>query len=498
MRVDANLKYRYQAMLSYTGVILLLGSLLMFSPLLALIAYPHEAALSKGFIFPALLLAGIGFGVWRGFRPRFPVILTVQEGGVIVILSWIIVCIFSSFPIIIIQKLSFTQSVFDSVSGWTTTGLSVIDVGKASHLILIWRSIMQLAGGAGLAIIMLAAIAGPIGPGLSVAEGRSTQLVPHVRKSAKLVVYIYAGYAVIGIVAYWLAGMSLFDAFNHAFAAISTGGFSTHAESIGYWNSITIEVVTISLMIFGNLNFLTAYLILKGKFRAVYRNGEVRLMVTLIPVSVLILFVLAMKGIYPVLSKGVRIALFETTSALSTTGFSTTTYGNWNSIGFLIIIVLMLIGGGTCSTAGGIKQYRIYILFKSLLWELRRPFLPRTAIVQNYIWQGEEKDYISEKRINQVAMFVFLYISSFIIGSGILAAHGYGLRESFFEFASALGTVGLSVGITQAYSPALVLWTEIFGMFLGRLEFFIVFVSLAKIIRDSLSMLGSSKAAKRA
>lgn len=489
MRVDVNLKQRYRAILSYTGLILLLAGVLMLAPLLTLVAWPYEWVYSEGFIFPAIVLAGIGAGMWRIFRTRNSVVvLTVQEGGVIVLLSWVTVFLFSAMPFMLVQKLNFTQAVFEAISGYTTTGLSVVDVTKASHLILLWRSIMQLAGGAGLAIIMLAAIAGPAGPGLSVAEGRSEQLVPHVRESAKLVMVIYSGYISVGILAYWLAGMDLFDAINHSFPAVSTGGFSTRPESIGHWDSVVIEAVTIPLMILGNLNFLTAYLLLHGKFKAVYRNGEVRLMAVLIPVCVFVLFLLVCRGIYPALDKSVRVAVFETISALTTTGFSTTGYGNWNSIGVLVLTILMIIGGGTCSTAGGIKQYRMYLLLKCLLWEIRRPFLPRTAVVEHYIWQGERKDFISDARIRQVATFVFLYFVTYIIGSGILAAHGYDLKNALFEFASALSTVGLSIGVTTASSPPSVLWTEILGMFLGRLEFFVILVSVGKIVRDSFDM----------
>jgi trk system potassium uptake protein TrkH len=129
------------------------------------------------------------------------------------------------------------------------------------------------------------------------------------------------------------------------------------------------------------------------------------------------------------------------------------------------------------------------VLFKSLVWEIRRPFLPRTAVIENYIWQGERKDYISDQQVRRIATFVFLYLTTYIIGSGIIAMYGYGLKESLFEFASALGTVGLSIGITSASSPPLMLWTEILGMFLGRLEFFVIFVGMGKIIRDFYAML---------
>jgi len=489
LRQKLYLRKRYRAILSYTGAILLMGAGLMLSPLVMLIFWPHEWRLAlPGFILPSLALGLPGAILWKLLRGKDPVVLTVQEGGVIVVLSWFVVCLSSSWPFIAVQGLDFSQATFESVSGWTTTGLSVVEVAEASHLILFWRSIMQLAGGAGLAIIMIAAIAGPVGPGLSAAEGRSEQLVPQVRESAKIVTTIYAGYAVTGTVALWLAGMEPFDALNHAFTAISTGGFSTRPESIGYWSSAAIEAVVIPLMILGNLNFITAYLLLQRRFRAVLRNGEVRLVAVLLPAFALICFWLVCRSLYATLAKQARVAIFETVSALTTTGFSTVSYQNWNGLGFLLLITLMLIGGGTCSTAGGIKQYRIFVLVKSIVWDLRRAFLPRTAVVESFVWRGEQQDFLNEARIRKVATFVFLYLATYTAGTAVLAAHGYSLKESLFELASAIGTVGLSVGVTAASSPPLVLWTEACGMILGRLEFFVILIGLVKIFRDVSAM----------
>jgi trk system potassium uptake protein TrkH len=473
-------------------MILALCAGLMLTPLLTLIAWPDEAAQAWAFIMPAMLMGGLGLAAWRLLKPKDHVVLSIQEGGVIVLLSWVVVCLFSAWPFMAVTGLSFTRAVFESVSGWTTTGLSVVDVTQASHVVLLWRSIMQLAGGAGLAIIMLSAITGPTGPALSVAEGRE-QLVPHVRQSAKLVMMIYTGYAVVGIIALWLTGMNWFDAINHAFPAISTGGFSTKPESIGYWNSVEVEAVIIALMILGNLNFVTAWLMLRGKFRMVGRNGEIRLMAVMMPLCAILLFLLTARGLYPTLGKSVRVAIFETVSALTTTGFSTVGYGNWNSFGWAVLILLMLIGGGTCSTAGGIKQYRIFLLWKSVVWELRRSLLPRTAVTENPVWEAEQQVFVNDARLRQIGAFVFLYLLTFAAGSAILAAHGYGLKESLFEYASAVGTVGLSVGVTSPSAPAGVLWAEIVGMLLGRLEFFVILVSAAKLLRDTGHMIPKAR-----
>jgi trk system potassium uptake protein TrkH len=488
VKADRDLPQRYRAIFAYTGMVLWLSGLFMFTPLIALIFWPEEADAALGFVIPALMLSVAGGALYRFLRPKRDLILNVQDGGIIVLLSWVAVCLLSAWPLMNVHGLGFTQAVFEAVSGWTTTGLSVVDVTQASHLVLLWRSLMQFAGGAGLAIIMISTLAGPTGPGVSMAEGRAEQLVPHVRRSARLVMMIYTGYVVSGTVAYWLAGMAPFDAVNHSFAALSTGGFSTRPESIGFWDSPMVEAVTIVLMILGNLSFITSYLLLRGNFRAVRHNGEVRLMAILIPISVLTLLALCW-GLYPSLGKTARVALFETVTALTTTGFSTVGYDNWKPMGVFVLIVLMLIGGGTCSTAGGIKQYRVYLLSKVVFWELRRALLPRNAVVQNSVWVGDRKAYIDDAHVRQVAAFLFLYLATFIVGSGILAAHGYGLSESLFEFASAVGTVGLSVGVTAPDAPSLVLWTETLGMFLGRLEFFVIFISVAKLVRDGSSVL---------
>ena len=486
MPAAITLGQRYRAILSYSGLVLLLVGLLMLTPLAGLAAYPQEAVHAAAFLVPGLSTILVGMVLWRWLRYSDRVTLTIQEGGVIVLLTWVTVCVVSALPLMATVRLNFTQAVFESVSGWTTTGLSVVDVTAAPKVVLLWRSIMQLAGGAGLAIIMLATLTGPTGVGLSSAEGRSDQLVPHVRQSAKLVLLIYAGYAVVGTVEYRLAGMDWFDALNHSFPAVSTGGFSTQPESIGHWDSVAIEAVSLPLMIMGNLSFVTAWLMLQGKWRAVVRNGEVRLMAILLPVSVLALALLTTRGLYPTLGKQVRVAAFEAVSALTTTGFSTVSYADWNGFGWLVMIALMLVGGGTCSTAGGLKQFRVYYLAMSVGWEIRRAFLPRTAVVEIPVWQGETRRYVSDGWLRQIAAFAALYLITYVIGTAILAAYGYKLADALFEFASALGTVGLSVGVTAPNAPAGVLWTETAGMFLGRLEFFVILTSLGHLGLDAI------------
>ena len=483
---------KYRLIFGYTGLISAIAGITILSPLMALIVYPEEIQLAWGFLIPGLWLTTVGcLGWWQSKSLSFNS-LRIQDGAIIVVLSWIIAIAFGTIPFQAIAGLNLTQAVFESTSGWTTTGLSVIDVDGASHLILLYRSTTQLVGGAGFAILALSAIIAPGGMGIATAEGRGEQLVPNVRRSAKLVLKIYTGYIAIGIVALKLAGMNWFDAVNHAFAALSTGGFSSHSASLGYWHSPVIETVTMVLMLLGTLNFLTSYLLLTGKLGAVIRNSEIKLQAVLVPLSIVILWLGVTSNLRWTFSQALRVASFETIAALSTTGFSTVSYTNWQSIGWLVLIILMLIGGGTGATAGGIKQFRIYALYRGVVWEIRRQLLPKDAVTEPDIWQGESQQFISDRQLRQISMFVCMYLGIYLVGSAIITAYGYSLAESLFEYASTLSTVGLSVGVTTADAPVGLLWTQIAGMFLGRLEFFPVFVGLIRLYQDLQSQIINS------
>ena len=487
MREAAHLRSRYRTMAAHIALIVAFVGLLLFVPLAAACSHTMTGATVLAFAVPALVLTIVGLVVWRAGGPVHAV-LTLPEGGVIVLVAWAIACLAGAIPLAIVERLGFAQAVFESVSGWTTTGLSVLDVAQAAPATLLWRSTMQLAGGAGLAVLMLAAVTSPGGMSLSVAEGHTDQLAPNVRNSAALVLRIYAAYVLVGIVALRAAGMDWFDAVNHAFCALSTGGFSTRTDSIGAWDSPTIEGVTIVLMVLGSLNFLTSWCLLRGRLRAVAQNGEMRLMAVCLPVAAVLVGVLTCAPLYATAAKSVRVALFETVSALTTTGFSTVGYREWNGFGVLVLIVLMLIGAGTCSTGGALKQQRVYVLFRLLVHELARPFRPRAAVGAEHVWLGEDRVVVTDAHARSVAVFAFAYVVTWLAGSAVLAAHGAPLQDALFEYASTLGTVGLSIGITGPGTPDSVLWAETAGMLLGRLEFFVIFASAGKLVLDGRRM----------
>ena len=488
MRGNAVLRQKYAAVSAYVGVAMMVAGAALLFPLTALMAAPEEYRLAPAFLLPGFGSLLLGLLLYRTLRPKEQV-LTLREGSVLVLLTWLAASLVAATPFMLAERMTFTQAVFESVSGWTTTGLSVVDVTEASRMTLLLRSTLQLAGGAGFAIIMVATLVGPGGASVSGAEGRTEQLAPHVRQSARIVLILYAGYTVAGIAGYWLAGMNLFDAVNHSFCAVATGGFSTQPASIGHWDSPAIEAVTLPLMLLGNFNFLTAYLIFQGRLRTAARSGELRLIAVVLPVCFMLLLIFTARTLYSPMEKAVRVSLFEATSALTGTGFTITSYQQWNGFGLLVIIVLMVIGGGVCSTAGALKQYRVFLLTKAAWWEVRRALLPQSAVVDETVWRGETKCRVDHEHVRQVAVFCCLYLALLVAGALVLSAYGYPLDQSLFEYASAQGTVGLSVGVTAPDAPLGVLWTQIAGMFLGRLEFFVVFVGMVKIARDLPSLL---------
>ncbi|MFZ5949201.1 MAG: TrkH family potassium uptake protein [Candidatus Rifleibacteriota bacterium] len=422
--------------------------------------------------------------IQRKFKGRSFDEISIEESEIIVLTGWIMVMVLSTIPVMILGKLDFSQSFFETVSAWTTTGLSVVDVEKAPKILLFWRSFMQLAGGAGLAIILVSALIGTSGTGMSISEGRQEQLVPQVKRSAALVLKIYLGITLSGVLAYFWFGMNLFDAVNHSFAAVSTGGFSTRTQSIGFWNSPQIEAISMIIMFLGNLNFVTTWLFLRGKFDAFYKNGEVRLFFLLIIIAAFTIATFTTVHLYSGLDKALRVAVFETVSALTTTGFSTVAYTDWNSTGIFVMILLMIVGGGSCSTAGGIKQFRVWILIQQIKVELKRLLLPSKAVVEVEIQQGENLQVYTDKSFRSLCVFMGLYFLTFCAGTLVLMINGIPMHLAMFEFASSLGTVGLSMGVTSPGMPLSILWVEVLGMIMGRLEFFVVIVAISRMAID--------------
>ena len=493
MHYAGYLRQRYAAVLSYIGGSLIVVAALFLLPLLVAPFYPAESRWIPAFIGSALPMGLLGFVLWRIPHSRQAShTISVPDGAVVVVLVWLLVIAFGAIPFVATMRLRPHLALFESVSEFTTTGLSVIEPERAPRTLLFFRSLAQLIGGAGFALIVLSSIIpGPAGGGLFAAEGRSSRFVPNIRGSGNIVLRIYLVYTVTGAVALRLAGMGWFDAVNHAFASISTGGFSTRTASIGHWNSAAIEAVVAVLMFLGSFNFMTAYALYRGRFRIVARNGELRFGLALLAVALLVVLAGVGLSVHAHVGEGLRASMFEVVSALTSTGFASTNMLRWPDLGWLVIVGLMLISGGAESTAGGIKQFRIYVLLRSVAWEIRQVFQPRHAVNEPEIWRAEGREYLSPAQVREVGLYVFLYLAVLFVGSGVVVAHGHTLRDSVFEFSSALGTVGLTSGITTPDAPPSLLLTLIAGMLLGRLEALTIVVGLTKLLSDAPALAAS-------
>ena len=476
---------KYKLIIGYIGVMMLIVGISMIVPILIMIVYPETRSEFFYFFIPGISTIILGGILKKIFlKGDNEIKLSIQESGIIVVFSWLMAVIVCGLPFVISGQLNFVQAIFEAVSGLTTTGLSVVNVEKTSNAFLLWRSMMQFLGGAGLAVIMLSAIIGPNGIELYNAEARSDKLMPHVKKSTTVIMMIYIGYIVGGIVLYIIVGMPWFDAINHSIAAVSTGGFSTKTLSIGYYDSVSIEFITTILMILGTINFAAHTILLKGKIKEFFQIGEIKFLGFVLFAFIPIVFYFCTINLFESISKAWRVAIFEVVSALSTTGFSTVGYTSWNGFGAFALIIAMLIGGGTGSTAGGIKHYRVYVLLKSLWWNIKSFILPKRVYKQYYVVRPDGKYYVNDKHLTEITSVLTIYLLTFIVCVFILLAHGYEIKECMFEIASCLSTVGLSMGITSPDAPSFVLLTESAAMFLGRLEFVVVFYSILRIIKD--------------
>lgn len=470
---------RFKNALHIFGVLCIFVGVILLMPLLALPFYLDEVKYAIFFIIPAALVIFLGM-ILRSLKPKKDHRLSAQQDAVIVTGIWIINALFSAMPFVLSGMLNFTQAYFEAMSGWTTTGLSVVDVTTAPHIFLLFRSIIQFFGGVGLILVVVSALSETYGLKLYNAEGHSDKLLPNLAKSARFILKIYLGYFIAGTILYVIFGMPLFDAINHCMAALSTGGFSVKVDSIGAYNSIPIEFITVVLMILGATNFFANMLLLKRKFKKFFKLGEMRFLFILLGIAIPITAFVALAPLYSSIGHGLRVAFFNLISALTTTGFATVSYVNWPSFAVLMMILMMLIGGGVGSTAGGIKLGRIYIMFKVFIWNIKRRFMPERNMNELSVYMPQGKTFVDEKIYSDAANYIFIYLCIIAIGTGILASLGYTLQESLFEFASATGTAGLTIGITAPNMSPIAFWTLTTGMLLGRLEIYIVFIAAIK------------------
>ena len=468
---------------SSIGKFMFLTGVLIALPLLTLLFYPEEQQYASAFYIPVIgsVVMGLLVCVLHKGTDDAPTEwqTSMQRSSLTVLFAWGWGILFGAIPFVISAQLSWVQAIFESISGWTTTGLSAMDVTKTPHIFLFHRSFMQFCGGLGFVLMMMLLVQGKQSMNLYNAEGHPDKLKPNLRNTAQTIGLMYGGFLVVGTISYVVAGMDFFGAICHAMCSLSTGGFSTKLNSIGEYASFPIEAVTIILMLIGTTNFAVLQLIVTRKWRKAGKVSELRFLFLLLIVFVPIVGFSLMGALGMSFGEGFRRALFDVSSALSTTGYSTMAYTNWPPIAVGVLILMMLIGGGIGSTAGGIKLSRIYIMLRAVWQNVRKRFLPARSVQSSFYYKAQGRELIDMPLVADTLGFVGSYMVLFVMGSLVMTlTANCSLTEAMFEFASALGTVGLSIGLTGPSTNNATLLVEMVGMVLGRLEIFIVLIGV--------------------
>ena len=469
---------------SYLTMFMIVIGVIMMMPLISLFFDISEWQMSLNFLIPGLILIITGLSFQKFFKKFEKSQLARHQDAVLVVATWVIAILLSTIPLLLLGY-SFTHAAFEITSGYSTTGLSVVDVTQAPKLLLLYRSFLQFFGGVGFVLVLTSAISDKLGMRLYQAEGHNDRLVPNLVKSGRIIMRIYVFYILLGIFFYVVFGMPLFDAINHSISAVATGGFSTKAASIGYYQSLEIEIITMVLMILGGTNFFIHLLLFRRKFKDVFSHIELKVFGIIAFVSILFGTLSVMNQMNLAFGESLRISSFQLISAITGTGYQNIDgFIALPSVLFFLIILTMILGAGTGSTAGGIKQYRIGLMAKAQYWQIKDMLSHKKTVRTKFINRLGKKMVIEQEDITQNYMFITTYIVVLLLGSFMIMLHGHSFENSLFEFASTIGTVGLSVGILNASAPNVLLWTGTFGMFLGRLEFYVIFIAISKVVLD--------------
>lgn len=466
---------------------MILVGILIAIPLIALIAFPEEIKYIYAFAIPAFGSIVLGLIICLICQKDPKRIDDMQQSihsdRILVLFVWFWGILVGSIPFILGKQLTVVQSLFESVSGWTTTGLSTMDVTVVPQIYLFYRSFMQFCGGLGFVMMMIIIVSNKQSMNLYDAEGHPDKLMPNLKKTARVIFIMYGGFLLVGVIAYTIAGMDVFDALCHSMCSLSTGGFSNKLNSIGEYNSFPIEIISIVLMLIGTTNFAVLLLLIKRKWRQVSKISEIRFMFVLLLIFIPLMTLSLFFSLNYSAGESIRHSVFNVVSALSTTGYSTMSYVSWPPFAIGIMIILMLIGGGMGSTAGGIKMSRVYLAIRTAFINIRKRLFTSHNVKVSYYVKAQGKASIDEATITDTMGFIICYFIIFIVGSLLITlTANCGLTEGMFEFASSLGTVGLSIGITGPDTSAGTLIVEMCGMILGRLEIFAIILGVSSAI----------------
>jgi trk system potassium uptake protein TrkH len=471
-------------MRSLLGVLNIFGGLLMWFtalfifPIVTALLY-RELAPLRGFAIGAAITLVAGM-LLKAATHSFRYDLKSRDAYLLVAVSWLTIAAVATIPLMIdVPRLSFTHAYFETMSGLSTTGATVLSgLDRLPHCINLWRSVLSWFGGMGI-IVLAIAILPLLGVGgmqlyRSGAPGtvKDAKLAPRITETARTLGYVYVGMTVACMVALWVAGMSMFDALCHAFSTISLGGFSTHDANIGYFHSPMIELVLMVFMLIAAVNFATHFIALrKGNFVVYARDPEAQYMLMVIIASCVgIAIFINANGVYGDFLEALRYASFNVVSLATTGGFVNTDYGNWPVFAPMWMLFLSCFCANTGSTGGGIKMFRSLILAKQSLREMFTLVHPQAVSPLKIAGQ-----VVPNGVVYSVLAFLFLYFMTIAVLTFLLLISGMDFVSSISGILACINNVGpglnlLGPGNTYASLTDFQMWVCTAAMFLGRIE----------------------------
>ena len=407
--------------------------------------------------------------------------LNLQQAFLLTALSWLSIAIFGSLPLIFSEvNFSFTNAFFESMSGITTTGSTIIpNLEEMPKAILLWRAILQWLGGIGIIVMAITLMPIMNVGGMQLFKisnsDSSEKILPKSKEIALRLIYIYSGLTTLCAISYKILGMNTFDSITHSMTTIATGGFSNYNESIGFFNSFPIEISAMIFIILGSLPFIAYIKFLNGNRRIFFSDIQIRTFLKIILISILIL------SIYLFLDKSselnFRTVLFNVISILTGTGYVNAQFDNWGGFPLIIFIGLMFIGGCAGSTTCGIKIFRFQILYSFVLNQLKKIIYPKGIFVLKY-----NQSPVDDKFTASIISFIYMYLVIFFVITALLSLTGLDFITSISGAATSISNVGPGLGSTIGPNgnfsslPDISKWILSFGMILGRLELFAILV----------------------
>lgn len=477
---------RFKAVFRVLGILLMCYSISMLVPIV--VSFYFEKPDYWPFLIAFFATLGTGIILWLPLR-NCKIDLKIRDGFFIVILFWTVLSAFGCLPLWIDtgSKVTFSDAVFEAVSGFTTTGASALpDLSKLPAAVLYYRQQLQFLGGMGI-IVLAVAILPMLGVGgnqLYRAETpgpiKEDKITPRITETAKVIWVFYVGLVVLCSLAYWAAGMPIFDAVEESFGTISTGGFSIHNSSFAYYHSLIIDIIAIVFMFLGGANFALHYLaVTKGTLKAYWRDIEFRYYLALAFLGSLItIIVLAIYHVFPHVWRDIVIGTFNVVSVMTTTGFVASPFAAWPLFVPILIMLLGIIGSCGGSTSGGMKILRAILLKKQVARELKRLAHPQGV----YAIKLDNK-VVPNHIVEAVWAFVTAYMMLLAFSILLIMASGVDFESAFGLSVSALANVGAAVGqyaFGLANLNVFSKWVLIVGMIAGRLEVFTLLVIFSK------------------